>query len=35
MSGQLLNSCELVLEESPAHIQKKVEPESGLALISM
>jgi hypothetical protein len=35
MYGQLLNSCELMLEESPAHIHKKVDPESGLTLISM
>ena len=28
------NKTSLPLEESPAHIQKKVDPESGLALIS-
>jgi hypothetical protein len=33
MSCHLLNLCELLLEESPALIQKKVDPQSGLALI--
>ncbi|HZU31109.1 MAG TPA: DUF296 domain-containing protein [Candidatus Angelobacter sp.] len=28
-------TCEVVLTESPAHLQKKIDPESGLALISL
>jgi predicted DNA-binding protein with PD1-like motif len=28
-------TCEVVLTESPAHLQKKVDPESGLALIQL
>jgi len=36
--GHLLNArvrptCEVVLTESPAHLQKQVDPESGIALI--
>ena len=26
-------TCELVLTETPAHLQKQIDPESGLALI--
>ena len=28
-------TCELVLTESPAHLQKQVDPESGVALIKL
>lgn len=28
-------TCELILTESPAHMEKKIDPESGLALIQI
>ncbi|HYK36541.1 PPC domain-containing DNA-binding protein [Alloacidobacterium sp.] len=28
-------TCELILTESPAHLEKKIDPESGLALIQI
>ena len=28
-------TCEVVLTESPAHLQKRIDPESGLALIQL
>jgi predicted DNA-binding protein with PD1-like motif len=28
-------TCELILAESPAHLQKKLDPESGIALIQI
>jgi predicted DNA-binding protein with PD1-like motif len=40
MGGHLLEAhvrptLELILEKSPAHLQKKLDPESGLALIAL
>jgi len=28
-------TCELILTESPTHLQKKFDPESGIALIQV
>jgi hypothetical protein len=28
-------TCELILTESPIHLQKKLDPESGIALIQI
>ncbi|MGA8270513.1 MAG: PPC domain-containing DNA-binding protein [Candidatus Sulfotelmatobacter sp.] len=28
-------TCELILTESPAHLQRKIDPESGIALIKL
>jgi len=35
LSGRIRPTCEVVLVESPAHLQKKIDPESGLALIDL
>jgi uncharacterized protein len=35
MEARVRPTCELVLTESPTHLQKRVDPESGLALIDL
>jgi predicted DNA-binding protein with PD1-like motif len=35
VEGHIRPTCEVVLTESPAHLQKFVDPESGLALIRL
>ena len=35
LSARIRPTCEVVLVESPAHLQKKIDPESGLALIDL
>lgn len=35
LEGGIRPTCELVLTESPAHLQKFVDPQSGLALIRL
>lgn len=35
MEAQVRPTCELVLTENPAHLQKQMDPESGLALIRL
>jgi uncharacterized protein len=35
MQARVRPTCELVLTESPEHLQKQIDPESGLALIRL
>jgi predicted DNA-binding protein with PD1-like motif len=35
MEARVRPTCELVLTESPTHLQKRVDPESGVALIDL
>lgn len=35
LEARVRPTCELVLTESPAHLEKKIDPESGLALIQI
>jgi hypothetical protein len=35
LEAHIRPTCEVVLTESPAHLQKRVDPESGLALIKI
>lgn len=35
LQARVRPTCELVLTESPAHLQKVIDPESGLALIQL
>jgi uncharacterized protein len=35
MEARVRPTCELVLTESPAHLQKRIDPESGLPLINL
>jgi predicted DNA-binding protein with PD1-like motif len=35
LEARIRPTCEVVLTESPAHLQKHVDPESGLALIGL
>jgi predicted DNA-binding protein with PD1-like motif len=35
MEARVRPTCELVLTESPVHLQKQIDPESGLALINL
>jgi predicted DNA-binding protein with PD1-like motif len=35
MEARVRPTCELVLTESPVHLQKRVDPESGVALINL
>lgn len=35
LEARVRPTCELVLTESPAHLEKKIDPESGLALITI
>jgi predicted DNA-binding protein with PD1-like motif len=35
LEARVRPTCELVLTESPAHLQKQFDPESGLALIKL
>jgi uncharacterized protein len=33
--ADVLPTCEVILTESPQHLQKQIDPESGLALIRL
>jgi predicted DNA-binding protein with PD1-like motif len=35
LEAHIRPTCELVLTESPAHLRKQVDPESGVALIKL
>jgi hypothetical protein len=35
MEARVRPTCELVLTESPVHLQKRIDPESGVALINL
>jgi predicted DNA-binding protein with PD1-like motif len=35
VEAQVRPTCELILTEAPLHLQKRIDPESGLALISI
>ena len=35
LEARVRPTCELILTESPAHLQKKLDPESGIALIQV
>jgi uncharacterized protein len=35
LEARVRPTCELILTESPSHLQKKVDPESGIALIQI
>jgi hypothetical protein len=35
LEARVRPTCELILTESPAHLQKKLDPESGIALIQI
>jgi uncharacterized protein len=35
MKAHIRPTCEVVLTESPAHLQKFIDPESGVALIKL
>jgi uncharacterized protein len=35
LEARARSTCELILTESPIHLQKKLDPESGIALIQL
>jgi predicted DNA-binding protein with PD1-like motif len=35
MQAHIRPTCEIILTESPAHLQKQIDPDSGLALIKL
>jgi uncharacterized protein len=35
MEAHVRPTCEVILTESPQHLQKQIDPESGLALIRL